>query len=98
MGDNCQTNSTFSVSYPTRPGQHTDIKYLSGSDAHHFYLYLELDISAAEHVTNMLQLLDLPIEIVQRVFNTLARKHGIPAAWLARGTCSKYPTIQQPHT
>jgi len=66
---------------------------LTGPDAHHFYLYLELDIPAAENVTNMVELLDLPTEIVQRVFNTLARKHGIPAAWLARGACSKYPTI-----
>ncbi|KAI4911166.1 hypothetical protein J4E85_011304 [Alternaria conjuncta] len=38
----------------------------------------------------MVDLLDLPTEIVQRVFNTLARKHGIPAAWLARGTCTSF--------
>ncbi|KAH6875037.1 hypothetical protein BKA58DRAFT_310774 [Alternaria rosae] len=38
----------------------------------------------------MLLLLDLPIEIFQRILGALVKKHGIPEAWTARGTNTKF--------
>jgi len=89
MGDDCDYNSTFSISYPTRPGQRTNIIVVRTGRASFLPLSQPRNL-AAENVASMPQLLDLPPEIFQRTIGVLVKKHGIPAAWRALGASRKY--------